>query len=50
MISSKLDISIPTEEFLTEVRGIPPRTLAVELLRKLLSRDLHTPAQERGAG
>ena len=32
----KPDISILSEEFLTEVRGMPQRNLAVELLQKLL--------------
>jgi type I restriction enzyme R subunit len=34
------DISILSEEFLAEVRGMPQRNLAVELLRKLLSGDI----------
>ena len=33
----KPDISILSEEFLAEVRGMPHRNLAVELLRKLLA-------------
>ena len=33
----KPDIAILSEEFLAEVRGMPQRNLAVELLRKLLS-------------
>ncbi len=33
----KPDISILSDEFLAEVRGMPQRNLAVELLRKLLS-------------
>ena len=32
----KPDISILSDEFLSEVRGMPQRNLAVELLRKLL--------------
>src|SRR5581483_2143210 len=32
----KPDISILSEEFLAEVRGMPQKNLAVELLRKLL--------------
>jgi type I restriction enzyme, R subunit len=38
----KPDISILSEEFLAEVRGIPHKNLAVELLRKLLQGELHT--------
>ena len=34
----KPDISILSDEFLAEVRGLPQRNLAVELLRKLLTR------------
>lgn len=34
------DISILSDEFLAEVRGMPQRNLAVELLRKLLSGEL----------
>jgi type I restriction enzyme R subunit len=36
----KPDISILSEEFLADVRGIPQRNLAVELLRKLLSGEI----------
>lgn len=36
----KPDISILSDEFLAEVRGMPHRNLAVELLRKLLSGEL----------
>ena len=36
----KPDISILSEEFLAEVRGMPQRNLAVELLRKLLAGDI----------
>ncbi len=36
----KPDISILSEEFLAEVRGMPRRNLAVELLRKLLKGEL----------
>jgi type I restriction enzyme R subunit len=32
----KPDISILSDEFLAEVRGMPQKNLAVELLRKLL--------------
>ena len=34
------DISILSEEFLAEVRGLPQRNLAIELLRKLLSDEI----------
>ncbi len=34
------DISILSDEFLAEVRGMPQRNLAVELLRKLLKGEL----------
>src|SRR5690606_31708762 len=38
----KPDISILSDEFLAEVRGMPQRNLAVELLRKLLEGELKT--------
>ena len=38
----KPDISILSEEFLAEVRGLPQRNLAVEFLRKLLTGELST--------
>lgn len=38
----KPDISILSEEFLAEVRGMPHRNLAVELLRKLLEGEIKT--------
>ena len=38
----KPDISILSEEFLTEVRGLTQRNLAVELLHKLLTGELST--------
>ncbi|MDI6772686.1 MAG: type I restriction endonuclease subunit R [bacterium] len=38
----KPDISVLSEEFLAEVRGMPQRNLAVELLRKLLSGEIRT--------
>jgi type I restriction enzyme, R subunit len=38
----KPGISILSEEFLAEARGIPQKNLAVELLRKLLQGELHT--------
>jgi len=39
---AKPDISILSEEFLAEVRGMPRRNLAVELLEKLLKGELAT--------
>jgi hypothetical protein len=36
----KPDISILSDEFLAEVRGMPQRNLAVELLRKLLTGEM----------
>ena len=38
----KPDISVLSDEFLAEVRGMPHRNLAVELLRKLLSGEVST--------
>ncbi|HKZ01558.1 MAG TPA: DUF3387 domain-containing protein, partial [Pyrinomonadaceae bacterium] len=38
----KPDISILSEEFLAEVRGMPQKNLAVELLRKLLNNEIKT--------
>jgi type I restriction enzyme R subunit len=38
----KPDISILSDEFLAEVKGLPQRNLAVELLRKLLSGEIRT--------
>lgn len=38
----KPDISILSEEFLTEVRHLPQKNLAVELLRKLLNDEIKT--------
>ncbi len=38
----KPDISILSEEFLAEVRGMPQRNLAVELLQKLLKGEIAT--------
>jgi type I restriction enzyme R subunit len=38
----KPDISVLSEEFLAEVRSMPQRNLAVELLRKLLSGEIRT--------
>ncbi len=42
----KPDISILSDEFLAEVRGMPQRNLAVELLRKLLNGEIKTRAQQ----
>jgi type I restriction enzyme R subunit len=39
---SKPDISILSEEFLAEVRGMPQKNLAVEVLRKLLEGEIKT--------
>jgi type I restriction enzyme R subunit len=39
---AKPDFSILSDEFLAEVRGMPQRNLAVELLRKLLSGEIQT--------
>jgi len=39
---AKPDISILSEEFLAEVKDMPQRNLAVELLRKLLSGEIRT--------
>jgi len=39
---AKPDISILSEEFLAEVRGMPQRNLAVELLQKLLKGEVRT--------
>ena len=38
----KPDISILSDEFLAEVRGLPQRNVAVELLRKLLAGEIRT--------
>ncbi len=38
----KPDISILSDQFLSDVRGMPHRNLAVELLRKLLQGELYT--------
>jgi len=43
----KPDISILSEEFLAEVRGMPQRNLAVELLRKLLNDEIRTRSKRR---
>ncbi len=42
----KPDISILSEGFLAEVRGMPQRNLAVELLNKLLSGEIRTRRQK----
>jgi len=39
---AKPDISVLSDEFLAEVRGMPQRNLAVELLQKLLKGELNT--------
>jgi type I restriction enzyme R subunit len=39
---AKPDISILSEQFLAEVKGMPHRNLAVELLRKLLAGEIRT--------
>ena len=41
----KPDISILSEEFLADVRGMPQRNLAVELLQKLLKGEIQTRRQ-----
>ncbi len=43
---TKPDISILSEEFLAEVRGMPLRHLAVELLQKLLKGELKTRSRK----
>ena len=43
---AKPDISILSEEFLAEVRGMPQRSLAVELLQKLLKGELRTRSRK----
>ncbi len=42
----KPDISVLSEEFLAEVKGMPQRNLAVELLQKLLKGELATRKQK----
>ncbi|MGE0824887.1 MAG: type I restriction endonuclease subunit R [Candidatus Binatia bacterium] len=42
----KPDISILSEEFLAEVRSMPQRNLAVELLRKLLNGEIRTRSRK----
>ena len=41
----KPDISILSDEFLTEVRGMPQRNLAVELLQRLLRGEIRTQSR-----
>src|SRR5207244_12574161 len=41
----KPDISILSDEFLAEIRGMPQRNLAVELLRELLVGEIKTRSQ-----
>ena len=43
----KPDISILSDEFLAEVRGMPQRNLAVELLQKLLNGEIKTRSQQQ---
>ncbi|MCX5852562.1 MAG: type I restriction endonuclease subunit R [Deltaproteobacteria bacterium] len=43
----KPDISILSEEFLAEVKDMPQRNLAVELLRKLLSGEIRTRRRKK---
>lgn len=42
----KPDISVLSEEFLAEVRGMPQKNLAVELLRKLLNNEIKTRSKK----
>jgi type I restriction enzyme, R subunit len=42
----KPDISILSDEFLAEIRGLPQRNLAVELLRKLLAGEIKTRSRK----
>lgn len=42
----KPDISILSDEFLSEVRGMPQRNLAVEMLRKLLAGEIRARGQK----
>ena len=42
----KPDVSILSDEFLSEVRNIPQKNLAVELLRKLLDEEIKTRARK----
>jgi type I restriction enzyme R subunit len=42
----KPDISILSDEFLAEIRGMPQRNLAVEMLRKLLDGEIRTRSRK----
>ena len=42
----KPDISILSDEFLSEIRGLPQKNLAVELLRKLLNQEIKTRSRK----
>jgi len=42
----KPDISILSDEFLAEIRGVPQKNVAVELLRKLLSDEIRTRSKK----
>jgi hypothetical protein len=42
----KPDVSILSDEFLAEVRGMPHKNLAVELLRQLLNDEIRTRSRE----
>ena len=42
----KPNVSILSEEFLSEVRGMPQKNLAVELLRKLLNNEIKTRSKK----
>jgi len=42
----KPDISILSDEFLAEVRGLPQKNVAIELLRKLLAGEIQTRRQK----
>jgi type I restriction enzyme R subunit len=44
---NKPDISILTDEFLAEVKGLPQRNLAVELLKKLLKEEVENSKSKR---
>jgi hypothetical protein len=43
-------LSILSEEFLAEVKGMPQRNLAVELLRKLLAGEIRTRRRKNAVG
>ncbi|MBF0567210.1 MAG: DUF3387 domain-containing protein, partial [Nitrospirae bacterium] len=42
----KPDISILSDDFLSEIRGLPQKNLAVELLRKLLNQEIKTRSRK----